>query len=66
MEAAAKIQAQVDTQAIAEIIAHIPEDWLEEEDSGLPPAEKRAAYEAYLNSRIAKLPALAKEAADAQ
>jgi len=66
MEAAAEIQSLVNTEVIAEIIAHIPEDWLEEEGSGLPPAEKRAAYEAYLNSRIAKLTALAKEATDAQ
>jgi hypothetical protein len=66
MEAATEIQSLVNTDIIADIIANIPEDWLEEEGSPLSPSAIRAAYEAYLNSRIAKLAALAKEAADAQ
>jgi hypothetical protein len=66
MEAATDIQSRVSSEVIADIIANIPEDWLEEGGSPLPPAEIRAAYEAFLNSRIAKLAALAKEADDAQ
>ncbi|MEL7250172.1 MAG: HipA family kinase [Bacteroidota bacterium] len=60
------IRDRVSPEKIAEIITHIPEDWLEQEGSPLSPAEKRSAYVEYLQSRLDKLDFLAKEAANAR
>ena len=65
-DVAAKIQSLVTADVIADIIANIPEDWLEEEGSPLAPVEKRAAYQEYLLARLARLDSLAKVAADAR
>lgn len=67
LEAAAEeIRTLVTPEVINDIVANLPTDWLEEEGNPLSPSEIRAAYAEYLNSRVAKLNVLAKEAADAR
>ena len=64
--AAEEVKTALSKEVIADIIANIPEDWLMEEGSALTAAEKRAAYETYLCSRLDRLDSLAKSAADAR
>lgn len=65
-EAAAEIKQKVTKEKIEEIIALIPEDWLTEESNPFSSSEMRAAYVAFLHSKLEKIDLLAKEAADAK
>lgn len=65
-EASNAIKSAIDEKVISEIVDLIPEDWLVEESVILQPAEIRAAYIRFLNSRLSKLELLLKEALDAK
>jgi len=65
-EAAEAIKQQLSKARLDEIVAQIPEDWLEEDSDDLSTDEKRAAYSAFLYSRLDKIDELQKEAADAR
>lgn len=64
--AAKEIEAKLNKEKVAAIIALIPEDWLTEESNVLPTSEMRDAYTAFLMAKLEKLDLLVKEAADAQ
>lgn len=65
-EAAQAIKDTLNSEKIAEIVALIPEEWLEDESIDMEPSEIRAAYTAVLNSKLDKIDLLAKEASDAK
>ena len=65
-EAKQDIQERISEDTIKEIVALIPEDWLIEESNPLSTTEMRAAYIEFLNSRLAKIDLLLKEASDAK
>ncbi|MGS0526104.1 HipA family kinase [Zobellia nedashkovskayae] len=65
-KAAEEIRAQIDENIIIEIVSKIPEDWLLSESEPLSPKEMRSAYKEFLNTRLAKLEVLVKEAQDAR
>jgi len=65
-EAANEIIAVLDKQKITEIVSLIPEDWLEDEAISLSPEDMRAAYVAFLDSKLKKIDLLVKEALDAK
>ncbi len=65
-EASDAIRHSVDHKIVEDIIANIPEDWLIDESSTLSPDKKRAAYIEFLNSKLANLDSLAKEASNAR
>ena len=65
-EAAAHIRQTVNLQVIEAIVALVPDDFLQEEGVDLSPADKRAAYVTFLQSRLDKLDLLVKEAEDAR
>jgi hypothetical protein len=64
-EAAAEINSLISENTFKDIVANIPEDWLEGASS-LTPTEKRRAYIDFLNSRLDKIEILAKQASDAK
>ncbi len=64
--ATGRIKTALDAARFEAIVAAIPEEWLEEESDDLSPADKRAAYLEFLQSRLDKIDSLAKEAADAR
>jgi hypothetical protein len=53
-------------ETLQEIVSIIPEEWLEDETSNMNPAERRAAYLAFLEDKIKNIPLLLKEAEDAR
>ena len=65
-EAAAHIRQTVNPQVIEAIVALVADDFLQEEGVDLSPADKRAAYVTFLQSRLDKLDLLVKEAEDAR
>ena len=65
-EAAAEIKAALNAEKITEIVALIPDDWLDDAAADLTKDEMRAAYIAFLCSKLDKIDLLAKEAADAK
>lgn len=65
-QAAQKIQNLVNEEVIQNIVNVIPTEWLVEEENILSPEEKKAAYVAFLMSRLSKIDLLAKEAIDAR
>jgi len=65
-EASTAIQQVLNQDTIDEIIANIPEDWLESESDPLTTDEMRAAYLEFITTRIAKMDELVKEAEDAR
>ena len=65
-EAANEIRERISEEKIREIVALIPEDWLQEEVMHLTTAEMRAAYIQFLSSKLEMLEVLVKEAADAK
>lgn len=65
-EASEEIQRLLNEDIFKEIVALIPEDWLEEEESPLTTDAMRAAYVEFLNTRLAKIDLLVKEASDAR
>ena len=65
-EASSEIKQLINADVIHEIIANIPEDWLLSEGDFLNPAEMRAAYISFLNTKLLLIDKLVKEAADAR
>ena len=65
-KAAEEIKANINEATITEIISKIPEDWLLSESDPITPQEKLAAYRKFLETRLAKLEVLVKEAQDAR
>ena len=65
-EASREVQRFVTKEVIDDIISVIPEDWLIEESNTLEADEIRAAYATFLNSKLANIESLAKEASDAK
>ena len=65
-EAATEILQLLNQDIISEILSNIPDDWLLSESDAMTPDEMRAAYSEFINSRIAKMDVLVKEAEDAR
>ncbi len=65
-EASKQIQAALTDEKITEIIALIPEEWLQNDTDDLSPAQMRAAYLEYLKAKLAMIDSLVKEAEDAR
>ena len=65
-EAAKAIQQVLDQDKIREIISLLPEDWLQDESTSLTTTERRAAYVAFLSSKLNKIDVLVKEAIHAK
>ncbi|MEO1514098.1 MAG: HipA family kinase [Bacteroidota bacterium] len=65
-EAAAAIRQSINEEKIGEIVSLIPEDWLVEESTSMTATERREAYVAFLSSKLNRMDALVKEAADAR
>ena len=65
-EAATEIRQLLNQDIINEILSNIPADWLLSESDVMTPDEMRAAYSEFINSRIAKIDVLVKEAEDAR
>lgn len=65
-EAADYIRTSITQEKIQSIIATIPEEWLEDAENLLTPAEKRVAYVEFLMAKLNKLDQLVKEAEDAR
>lgn len=65
-EAAETIKTALTAAKIAEIVAAIPADWLEDEAEEMSPKEMRAAYIEYLDAKLAMIDSLVKEAKDAR
>ncbi len=62
----AAMSARLDADAIAAVVALIPDDWLEDEPLFAGKAEHRAAYASYLTRRLQAPRAFAEEAARAR
>ena len=65
-EAAEDIKHLIDNNKIAEIIALIPEDWLQDKSDELTPDEMRAAYIEFINAKLSMISLLVKESEDAR
>ncbi|SDR97755.1 hypothetical protein SAMN05216503_1580 [Polaribacter sp. KT25b] len=65
-EALSEIKKIINTDVIKEIVANIPEDWLESEGDFLNADEMRAAYISFLNAKLSMIDTLVKEAEDAR
>ena len=65
-EASKQIQTALTDEKITEIIALIPEEWLQNDTDDLSPAQMRAAYLEYLKAKLAMIDSLVKEAEDAR
>lgn len=65
-EASKQIQTALTDEKITEIIALIPEEWLQNDTDDLSPARMRAAYLEYLKAKLAMIDSLVKEAEDAR
>ena len=57
-----EIKEKLTEDKLTEIVSLIPEDWLQEESNILGPSEMRAAYIAFLVSKVNKIDLLVKEA----
>lgn len=66
MEVATEIPNLITPELIKKIVSAIPEDWLIEESNIFNPDEMRAAYVSFLNSKLANIELLAKEAENAK
>ncbi len=64
--AAREITEALSLQVFDNIVAAVPDDWLENKDQALSTAEKRRIYISYLSSRLTNIDLLTKEAADAR
>ena len=65
-EATKQIQTALTDEKITEIIALIPEEWLQNDTDDLSPAQMRAAYLEYLKAKLAMIDSLVKEAENAR
>lgn len=64
--AAQEIQGALDSAKIQEIVAIVPEEWLQNGADPLGPDEIRAAYIRFITTKLSMLEVLVKEAEDAQ
>ena len=64
--AAEAIKQALSEDKFAEIVALIPDDWLEDESVELTPEEMRNAYKAFLVAKLNRIDSLVKEALDAK
>jgi hypothetical protein len=60
------ILSRISRQTFEDIVAVIPDDFLQEEGSAVGPEERKNVYVEFLSTRLANLDALTKEAADAR
>lgn len=65
-EAAHEIKQSIESNKFEEIIATIPDDWLQSESDTLTPEEMRSAYIEYLNAKLSMIQLLVKESEDAR
>ncbi|WFO15630.1 aminotransferase class I and II [Cellulophaga baltica 4] len=65
-EAALLITKAFTDEKLQEIIALIPEEWLESESDDITPTQMRAAYLDYFKAKLALIDSLVKEAEDAR
>jgi len=65
-EATAVMKEALTPDFVSAVVDLVPDTFLTEEGNPVSPAEKRAVYKTYLNTRIANLEALRKEAEDAR
>lgn len=65
-EAEKHITTVLSTQTVTNIVNSIPEDWLKNESDNMSSTEMRKAYIEFINSRLAKIDLLVKEAEDAR
>ena len=64
--AAEEIKANISLEKIEEIVALIPDEWLEDESNDFSIQELRSFYSKLLSARIANIDSLVKEAEDAR
>lgn len=64
--ALSEIKKLIHTDVIKEIVANIPEDWLQNEGDFLTADEMRIAYISFLNAKLLMIDELVKEAEDAR
>lgn len=65
-EAAEEIEEKLTPEIVKEIVAAIPNDFLEDESEEMTPDEMRAAYIEFICTRLLKIDELIKEASDAR
>ena len=65
-EAAEEIKQLLTVDKIEDIIANIPDDWLQDEACDLSPAAMRSAYQAIICDKLNNISLLVKEATDAK
>ncbi|WP_339663142.1 HipA family kinase [uncultured Polaribacter sp.] len=65
-EALSEIKKRINADVIKEIVANIPEDWLQSEGDFLNADEMRVAYISFLNAKLLMIDELVKEAEDAR
>ncbi len=65
-EAASLIKTALTNEIVADIVANIPEDWLQIEVSDLTPTQMREAYINFISTKLSKMDSLVKEAQDAR
>ena len=65
-EAGHEIKQSIESNKFEEIIATIPDDWLQSESDTLTPEEMRSAYIEYLNAKLSMIQLLVKESEDAR
>lgn len=65
-DAASEIKLALTSEIIADIVANIPEDWLQIEESDLTATQMRKAYIKIISTKLSKIDSLVKEAQDAR
>lgn len=65
-EAAEEIKQLLSQDKIEDIIANIPDDWLQDESSDMTPSEMRSAYQEFICDKLNNISLLVKEATDAK
>lgn len=65
-DAASEIKLALTSEIIADIVANIPEDWLQIEESDLTATQMRKAYIKFISTKLSKIDSLVKEAQDAR
>lgn len=65
-QAAAEIQAHLRPAIVEDIVALVPDEWLEDASLAVTPAAQREVYATFLHTRLRNLDALVQEADDAR
>lgn len=65
-QAGAELPARLDRETITDIVAAVPDAWLQGSDAFAEPAQQREAYVEYLHRRLQKQAAFVREAIDAR